>query len=76
MSNNNNNSDQNLYHRICTLILFAQNTNEYIIRNRHQFSDSFLQEHINWFGSVVDFLREQRDILEFTLFRNGINRNS
>lgn len=73
---NNNNSDENLYHRICTPILFAQNTNEYIIQNRHPFSDSFSQEHINWFGSVVDFLREQGDILEFTLFRNGINRNS
>ena len=72
----NNNSNENLYHRICNVILFAQNTSEYIIRNRHQFSDSFLQEHINWFGSVVDFFREQRDILGFTLFRNGINRNS
>ena len=72
----NNNSNENLYHRICTVILFAQDTNEYIIQNRHQFSDSFLQEHINWFDIAVDFLREKRDILEFTLFRNGINRNS
>ena len=63
--------DENLYHRICNLIFFAQHTNEYVIQNRHQLPESFVQEHINWFGVAVDFLREQSDILEYNLFRNN-----
>ena len=35
-----------------------------------------MQEHINWFGVVVDFLREQRDILENNLFRNNSEKQS
>ena len=50
--------------------------NEYIIQNRHQFAESFVQEHINWFGFVADFLRGQRDILEHNLFRNNGEQQS
>ena len=63
--------DENLYHRICNLIFFAQHPKEYVIQNRHQFPESFVQEHINWFCVAIDFLREQRDILEYNLFRNN-----
>ena len=68
--------NKNLYHRIFSLIFFAQYKNEYAIQNRHQFTESFVQEHINWFGVVIDFLREQRDILENNLFRNNGEQQS
>ena len=68
--------NKNLYHRIFSLFFFAQYKNEYAIQNRHQFTESFVQEHINWFGVVVDFLREQRDILENNLFRNNCEQQS
>ena len=53
-----------LHSRICCLLFFADYLDVYIATNRHLFSESFLEEFRNWRRMAVDFLIEQRDILE------------
>ena len=60
--------EESLYHRIFSLefsfCFFAQNTTDYVLQNRHQFSEDFVEALLEWYRIAIAFLREQRDSFE------------
>ena len=53
--------EESLYHRIFSLCFFAQHTTDYVLQNRHQFSEDFVQALLEWHRIAIALLREQRD---------------
>ena len=53
-----------LYYRIFNLHFFAQQAADYILQNRHQLPESFVQEVFAWYRNSITFLREQKEHFE------------
>ena len=50
-----------LYYQIFNLHFFAQQTADYVLQNRHQLPECFVEEVFAWYRNSITFLREQKE---------------